>query len=468
MPTDPPTLPDQSGTAGTFNFQLHPAFWFGMAMCDDESAPNPGGSPLAGPNVACTPDSDANIFTGLTPTNQGGTNYIGQHPGVAFMEMQFYPPGWVSWPDGLSCHATLWCAALNIDSFNENLNTSTLNNAACVSGVAGIEPVNFAFITRSGVADTPADPRNFNHFTPNLANDLLMNSGDTLLVDLHDTPAGFQVVITDVTSGQTGSMTASAANGFAHVKFEPTATTCNADVGAFHPAYSTSSEATRVPWAAHSYNVAFSDEIGHFEYCDKVSPGSGKCTAASASDPAGPDSDDNFCFPARDSLRIQISGCQGTDTDFDGAAYQHTWPGSLSDQARDQRVNPRSILFSSPLFNRSQNYSRVAFEADLPRIEAADFGGNCNRTTGANCVNPPPGANFYPFYSTRQDTPSRCLWQLGGGFIPGTVNTFGGNSTAEFGPLLQLQYPSTTGVVSRFQDFRDVVATNPCRAQPGG
>jgi hypothetical protein len=34
--------------------------------------------------------------------------------------------------------------------------------------------------------------------------------------------------------------------------------------------YSTSGEHTPVPWAARSYNVAFSDEIGHFEYCSVV------------------------------------------------------------------------------------------------------------------------------------------------------------------------------------------------------
>jgi len=39
LPKDPPTLPTQNGTGGTFNFQLHPAFWFGMAMCDDQSSP---------------------------------------------------------------------------------------------------------------------------------------------------------------------------------------------------------------------------------------------------------------------------------------------------------------------------------------------------------------------------------------------------------------------------------------------
>jgi hypothetical protein len=34
--------------------------------------------------------------------------------------------------------------------------------------------------------------------------------------------------------------------------------------------YSTSSEQTRVIWAAHSYNVAFTDEIGDWQYCNGV------------------------------------------------------------------------------------------------------------------------------------------------------------------------------------------------------
>ena len=60
LPTDPPTQPAQDGSGGTWNFQLHPAFWFGVAMCDDQSAPNPGGSSF-GPTVPCTPNSDTNI-----------------------------------------------------------------------------------------------------------------------------------------------------------------------------------------------------------------------------------------------------------------------------------------------------------------------------------------------------------------------------------------------------------------------
>src|SRR5579864_8308017 len=40
LPKDPPTLPKQNGHGGVWNFQLHPAFWFGMAMCDSQSNPN--------------------------------------------------------------------------------------------------------------------------------------------------------------------------------------------------------------------------------------------------------------------------------------------------------------------------------------------------------------------------------------------------------------------------------------------
>jgi hypothetical protein len=459
LPFDPPTLPTQDGTGGTFNFQLHPAFWFGMAMCDTESAPNF--------SHTCTPDSDGNIFDSANPADG---KYIGKHPGTAFMEMQFYAPGWVHWPAGDSCDPEKWCAALNIDSLSTNQNTGVSQNSACLSTV-GVEPVNFAFITRDGASIAPADPvrATLETFTPHPDKVLMMHSGDTLVVDMHDTPAGFQVLIQDTTSGQSGSMTASIANSFGQVIFDPAATTCSSRPYAFHPMYATSSEHTRVVWAAHTYNVAFSDEIGHFEYCNAVGGQTGSCTQDGAGDRDATLSgfeDDNFCFappftPPFQATKVKVGGCFGTDTDFDGVGYQHTWPGSLSDPAIDASRNPSSILFTSPLFNATQSYDRVAFEADLPRIEF-DTNPRCNRTSGANCVNPPVGATFYPFYSTRSDG-AQCLWQLGGAHIPGTTNTFGGSSTAEFGPLLQSTYPGV-GFVSfqRYNNFRQILASNPC------
>jgi hypothetical protein len=95
----------------------------------------------------------------------------------------------------------------------------------------------------------------------------------------------------------------------------------------------------------------------------------------------------------------------------------------------------------------SCNYPQAAFEADLPRIERSDFGGTCKGTIRANCVNPPPGAAFYPIYTTGTSG-TGCVWQLGGPNIPGTTNTFGGTSATEYGDqLLQLAYPSVGGPV---------------------
>src|SRR5438874_3559853 len=455
LPKDPPRLPNQQGTGGTFNFQLHVAFWFGMAMCDTESAPES--------TKTCAPDTDANIFDAADPND---AHYIGKHPGTAFMEMQFYPPGWVAWPPGTSCDATKWCAALNVDSLSQDQNRGVVNNADCLSK-AGIEPVNFAFITKNGRAHAPADPllSTAATFTPNRGTDLFMNSGDQLAVAMRDTPAGFRVEVSDLTTGQRGSMTASLANQFGQVIFDPTAATCSSRPYAFHPMYSSSSEHTRVPCAAHSYNVAFSDEIGHFEYCAAVASEGGKCTTPGPEDQSGVDRDDVACFSPASSTRVKVGGCFGGDEDFDGPPYQKVWPGSTT-PSMDAMLHPRSILFSSPRFGGSGQFQRVGFEADLPRIEAADSIDPrfppCNRTTGANCVNPPPGAQFYPFYTTRNG-PFGCNWQLGGANIPGTKETFGGNSTAEFGPLLTLTYPGPTGTpVNRINNFRNVLNHNPC------
>ncbi len=452
VPRDPPVLPRQDGTGGTFNFQDRIAFWFGLALCDNQSAPEFTHDP-------CTPNSDSNIFDGADPTK---ADYIGRHPGTAFLELQFYPPGWVSFDKAISCDATQWCAAMAIFSLNSNQNTGVDNNAACLNSV-GVEPANFAFITKSGTPQAPPAPlsQTLASFTPDSTQDLFMGAGDALNVSIHDSAAGLVTEIHDLTTGESGSMTASVENGFAQINYDPTASTCTQTPYAFHPMYSTSSEHTRVPWAAHSYSVAFSDEIGHFEYCNRANP-QGNCVNPGVNDKKK-DADDTGCFNPDQSLRIQIGGCIATDNDFDGVSYQKTWPGSLTDPARDAALNPQSVLFSSPTFNGGQNYSRAAFEADLPRIEAADFGGICDRSSRAGCSNPPPGSNFYPFYSSRDDASVGCAWQLGGANIPGTTNTFGGNSSAEFGPLLFLDYPGPGFTpIHRTNDFRQVLPSNPC------
>ncbi len=462
LPRDPKTQPTQQTTGGqapTWNFQLHPAFWFGMAMCDSQSYPEF--------STTCQPDTNANIANSANPSSP---QFIGKHAGTAFMEMQFYPPGWAPWPAGVSCDAHQWCAALNIDSYDANP-AGAANNQACLNTV-GVEPVNFAFITRNGKAQAPANPvaATAATYTPDPSKDLFMNPGDLLGVEMRDTGSGFQVVIRDFTSHKTGAMTASAGNGFGQVLYQPNSTTCNVAPYNFHPMYSTSSPATRVPWAAHSYNVAFADEIGHFEYCTRVKTTTGGCTVPGGEDTAYPDpsstSDDFGCFAPSQSLLVSIGGCISTDGDFDGPEYDNNWPGTGNPNT------PQPITFSSPSFNGGLQYSQVAFEADLPRIEVSAISttNNCDRTSGAGCINPPNGPNgqpipFYPIYTTSSHglLGGHCAWQLGGASIPGTTHTFGGTSTAEYGPLLKLLYATSyTTATLRYNDFRQILSTNPC------
>jgi hypothetical protein len=471
LPNQPAALPNQSGNGATWDIQLHPAFWFGMAMCDDQSAPNPSGTSVpsrAGANVPCTPDSDTNIYT--DPLS--GPKYIGQHPGSAFMEMQFYPPGWASWPPGNSCAPTQWCAAMTIDSFSRNSNfpvgnPNRNNNPGCLAQIGGTEYVNFAFITKNGVSQAPANPKalfadpNQVGFTPDPNKDLFMNSGDTLKVDLHDTLAGFQITIHDLTSGQSGLMTASAANGFGQIQFAPSpSTACNVVSRPFHPMYSTSSENTRVVWAAHSYNIAFSDEIGHFEYCSGVDPKTGTCHGNSVGLGGPLDGDEAACFSPSQSFLIPVGGCLGTDIDFNGVPYQtQSWPGNGNDAA-----TPAPIQFTSPLTG-GVNFDRVAFETDLPALEAS-FGLGCSVVTGVGCTNPPPGVPFYPIFSTAGPT-SQCVWKEGGPNVAGVTNNFGGTSTTEYGALVRLDFVSSvsaSGITKAFEDFRQIIPSNPCAA----
>jgi hypothetical protein len=126
------------------------------------------------------------------------------------------------------------------------------------------------------------------------------------------------------------------------------------------------------------------------------------------------------------------------------------------------------VLFTSPLANGRSNYSTIAFETDLPRIEAEDAQDNppfCDRDTGANCVNPPNGAQFYPFFTTGNANRT-CVWQEGGNFIPGTANHFGGSSTTEFGPLLRTVYPDAGfTTITEINNFNSGDKANPCPAR---
>jgi hypothetical protein len=464
LPKDPKRQPNATGAGGTtWNFQLRPTFWFGMTLCDTQSAPEF--------THKCTPDSNRNNLVG---TNPAAPDYIGKHPGNAFMELQFYGPGYVPQFEGFGCTAHQYCAAMTIDSFVSNQNTGVDNTSACDNFIlGGVEPINWAYITKSGKSQAPANPLftgtftspNFSAVNPNLSKDLLMNPGDRIRIHLHDTRAGLQINLADLTTGQRGSMAASKANGFGHILYTPNSKTCREAPYAFHPEYSTANPRGNT-WSAHLANISVSDEIGHFENCLAIDA-QGNCTTPGSQDNSGLDSDDAGCVPGTDSTLVHINGCFASDNDYDGQSYRNDWPGTNPNVATDRALHPSPLLFTSPR-TRGRNFSTIAFETDLPRIEASDSQANppfCNRTTGANCVNPPNGAQFYPFFTTtvRHGT---CTWQQGGNFLPGTTNHFGGSSATEFGPPLKAPYPNAGFTIIRLIDnFNSGNMPNPCPAR---
>ncbi len=80
LPRDPSAAPTVHGPLKdtTHFFELMPALWYAMALCDPNSYPL----------LPCKPDSDSNSPHGNYP---GG--------GSAFLELQFYPPGFAPLAD---------------------------------------------------------------------------------------------------------------------------------------------------------------------------------------------------------------------------------------------------------------------------------------------------------------------------------------------------------------------------------
>lgn len=201
------------------------------------------------------------------------------------------------------------------------------------------EPVNFAFLTHSGVPGGPPGPDQQNDATFAPTSDtLLMNPGDVVQVDMRDTPSGYLTVVTDLTTHQRGLMRASVGNGFRQILWDPVGFTCNGAPYAFHAMYDTAAAPLRTgqptawtTWSARTDNVAYDVETGHFEPPDRgtdVDPG-----------------EDAPCFTGP-----VIPGCIGTDSDFDGYPYHAVWPNGSG-------RFPTPNYLSSPL--RYHNFART-------------------------------------------------------------------------------------------------------------
>jgi hypothetical protein len=422
LPVDPKAPASQTFGGSTHEFELTPAIWFGLTLCDNESYPE-------GTKV-CRPDSDANVQVPPRP----------DHAGAAFMELQLYPPGYAP---VISCDQVHWCAALTIDSLQAEYGAlhgpGSPPNAVANDNCP--EPVNFAFLTQSGVPGGPPGPDQQTDatFTPT-SDTLLMNPGDTLRVTMHETGAGYLTQISDLTTHKSGFMVASVRNGFRHILWDPVNFTCNGAPYAFHAMYDRAlpplpngQPTAWTTWAAHTDNVAYDVETGHFEPPD----------AASDTTP----DEDPPCFTGP-----VIPGCLGSDADFDGYPYHAVWPnGSPQFPTPNYLSSPRSGSGLASI------YPLVRFETDLPRIEEANNGGplSCDHHTGAGCTNPPPNA-FYPWYHLlRPPSGARCAWGLTND-MPNQISNFGGEQ-AGWGPLELTDY----GFDKRFHNYARTII-NPC------
>ncbi len=404
LPVEPKALPTTGhpGSDITHSFELTVAPWFSMNLCDSNSYPE----------LQCKPRSDSNA---PGPGHPGG--------GSAFMELQFYPPGYAPFDDSISCDNTHWCSALNIDSL-ECAADGTCNDNC-------IEPVNFAWIQTNGVPTGPASPQesDYSTFTPN-SHTLMMNQGDTIAVHMFDTRVhggrALEIRETDRTTGQSGYMIASASNGFMNT--DPT--TCNGTPFNFQPEYNTAKHANVSPWGFGYYNITTQYEIGHFEPCTTIT---GKhsftdgpltdsywdaCHGAYEAD-TPPDSsnqnvepDDSPCYPKGDTHNgfappNQVTGCDVFfdavgDLDFDGTSYRADWPTSVHPNRY-----PSTFLVRPPI-GGGKHYSQIQFVTDLSASEQ-----NCDLVSGSGCTVPPPGpGNFYPFFTLAKVNGS-CVWEFG-------------------------------------------------------
>jgi hypothetical protein len=427
-------------------FELSPAPWFSMAMCD------PGSFPL----TSCTPESDSNA-----PTCTVANCVSGLGGGSAFMEMQFYPPGNAPFVDSESCDNTHWCAALTIDSLE-----CTPAFASCNPNCT--EPVNFAFIQRDGVPAGPPSPQDADvkTFTPNKAT-LLMNPGDAVNVHMSDAPApggggAFEVVINDLTTHQSGFMQASAVNGFQSTSEAD----CSGTPFNFQPEYNTAKAGNIIPWAALQTNISTEFETGHWEACTSLSdqlatnpldpndtsPVYNQCNGpyenAATADANTPETGDALCYlkgsthPGYNGVGTstppnRMTGCQANifqngDLDFDGSPYWTEWPTSVA-----PNIYPGSFVELFPTTHGHQ-YSQFNFQTDVALSESSC--GPQSNGTGylSGCTVPPPGpGGFYPYWSMFHSG-SSCVFLFGN---VSAGNTFGKDAQYGMNQFNTLGYP---------------------------
>jgi hypothetical protein len=371
---------DSTASSATPTYQTTIAFWLGMALCD----------PASYPQQPCKPDSDSNTGTGQLPTDAGS----------AVLELQFYPPGFPTFANAISCDTTHWCAA-QVDWSLECTLGFKFCNRHCT------EVPNFGFLQKNGVPTGPPSPQlaNLSTFTPN-SETLLMNPGDTIRVSIHDTSQGLFTGIRDITNGTSGFMVASVANGYMSTNVH----SCKGTPFAFHPEYSSASMNNIVPWAALQLGPGLAVETGHYESVDG-------------------DADDTYC-PQSPSGQ---PACLSTDFDFDGVPYHAgNWPTGFAPTSTTASALALRPLASHKLGPLSHGSAYPSFELESIAGYTMSEVSNCDLFQPNQCSVDnlgslvPTWGGFYPYYSA-----AGCTGTFGD--VSGTgVNDFG--AVAGYGP----------------------------------
>jgi hypothetical protein len=431
--------------------ELTAAPWFSMAICDSNSYPQ----------LPCTPNNDINA-----PACEGPSCPQNSYPGAgsAFMELQFYPPGFAPFVDAPSCDNTHWCAALTIDSLE-----CTFGFAQCNPNC--IEPVNFAWIQTDGVPTGPPSPQQatINTDSPN-AQTLLMNRGDQVRVHMFDAPApgggnAFKAVVDDLTTHVSGFMQASAANGFAHTSIVD----CSGTPFNFEPEYNTAAKSNYVPWAALQTDISTEFEIGHFTPCTRVTnsatlglpsglhdtywsscQGPYEKTAPGGDGSGQPEVSDALCYPKGDTHGVlhsapdTMTGClddlfQNGDLDFDGTAYWPEWPTGPAPTG----LYPGSFVQALPTTHGNQ-YPSMFIQTDTALSEST-----CSGTSTTGCAVPPPQApgKFYPYWSRVSGSDGSCTVEFGNVHSGLRVDDFGRDAQYGTDQIATLGYPEFEGPV---------------------
>ena len=200
-----------------------------------------------------------------------------------------------------------------------------------------------------------------------------MRPGDRIRIHLHDTPAGYRVDMTDLKTHQSGSMTASVANGFAHVLYTPGSGPCQSAPYAFHAEYAPpirvgirgrhTRPTSRSPTRSGTSSTASSWTRTSTARWRAPTTRRWTPTTSAASREGRLD-------------RAHQRLLRGDD-DFDGPSYQNDWPGTNPDPKVDQKLHPQPVLFTSPTTTGGHNYPVITSKPTCPRSRTPATGHGC-------------------------------------------------------------------------------------------